>query len=209
MSRSLYTFVSGVNPLAEEVVRPKGVRAVHLVLIAIVAAINTIASVAATVVQPFPGKAFIYLPVAIMPAFGIWFGIWAVIGGIISGVIYAPFWGMPLHFGFISGLSDAFLAFIPWIVWKGLKLNPELKKVKDYLAYFIFVVGITVCGEQLVYNTLSAYVFGFITPDLIVTWTIVAIPGALIGTFPLSLILLKGLSGYVKKTALYVKGWIY
>jgi len=174
-----------------------------------VAAINTIASVAATVVQPFPGKAFIYLPVAIMPVFGAWFGIWAVIGGIISGVLYAPFWGMPLHFGLISGLSDAYLALIPWVTFKALKINPELKRLKDYVAYFVFIVGITVTSEQLVYNIQSAYIFGFITPDLIIAYTITTIPGALIGTFPLSLMLLKGLSGYVTKTALYVKGWIY
>lgn len=144
-----------------------------------------------------------------MPVFGAWFGPWAVIGGIISGVLYAPFWGMPLHLGFISGFSDAWLAFFPWILFKALKVNPELKSLKDYLAYFVGIVGFTVTSEQLFYNVLSAYIFGFITPDLIIPYTIVTIPGALIGTFPLSLILLKGLSGYVKKTALYVKGWIY
>ncbi|MEM3506941.1 MAG: hypothetical protein QW589_08370 [Candidatus Bathyarchaeia archaeon] len=193
----------------EEVIRPKGVRPIHLVLIAIVAAINTIASIAATVIQPFPGKAFIYLPVAVMPVFGIWFGPWALIGGILSGVLYAPFWGMPIHFGFISGFSDAYLGLIPWIAFKALKINPELKTIKDYLAYFIFIVGITVTSEQLVYSAMSAYIFGFFPPSMIIAVTVAAIPGALIGTFPLSLILLKALSGFVKKTPLYVKGWIF
>lgn len=195
--------------IAEEVTRPRGIRVIHLVIIAVVAAINTIASAAATVVQPFPGKAFIYLPVAIMPVFGIWFGPWAFIGGVLSGILYGPFWGLPPHFAFISGLSDAYLALIPWLAFKALKADPDLKTIKDYAAYFIIVVAITATSEQLVYNAMCAYIFGFITPDLLIAFTIAAIPGALIGTFPLSLMLLKGLSGYVKRTPLYVKGWIY
>jgi hypothetical protein len=37
----------------------------------------------------------------------------------------------------------------------------------------------------------------------------VSVTGGLIAVIPLSFILLKVLSPYVKKSSLYVKGWIY
>jgi len=144
-----------------------------------------------------------------MPALGAWFGPWAVIGGILSGVLYSPFWGMPLHFGFISGFSDAWLAFLTWITFKATKVNPELKTIKDYLAYIVFIVLIAIPTEQLLYTLMGAYIFGFYPTNVIIEVTIATMPGALIGGIPISFVLLKALSGYIKRTPLYVKGWVY
>jgi len=144
-----------------------------------------------------------------MPALGAWFGPWAVIGGILSGVLYSPFWGMPLHFGFISGFTDAWLALISWIAFKALKANPELKSIKDYLVYIVFIIFVDIAIEQLIYVLMSAYIFGFYPTNVIIEVTIATMPGALIGGIPISFIFLKALSGYIKRTPLYVKGWVY
>lgn len=193
----------------EEVVRPKGFRVVHLALIAVVAAVNTVAAVAASVVQPVPGIAFIYLPMGIMPAFGIWFGPWAVIGGVISGILYAPSYGMAPHLGAISGTSDAMLALIPWVIFKLTKTSPGLPNKRDYAVWAFFVALLTPLVELFYYNLLEVYVFGWLTWDAFWPAYITAGIGGLIVSFPLSLILLKVLSPYVTKTSLYVKGWIF
>jgi integral membrane sensor domain MASE1 len=163
------------------------------------------ASAISSVVQPFPGIAFIYIPQGLMPALGVWFGPWAVIGGILSGVLYSPFWGLPLHFGFISGFTDAWLALIPWVTFRALKVNPELKNIKDYLVYVIFIALITIPTEQLLFTLMGAYIFGFYPTNVIIEVTIATMPGALIGGIPLSFIFLKVLSIYIKRTPLYVK----
>ncbi len=193
----------------EEVVRPKGFRVVHLALIAVVAAVNTVAAVAASVIQPFPGLAFIYLPYGIMPAFGVWFGPWAVIGGVISGVLYAPSYGMAPHLGAISGTSDAMLALIPWLAFKAMKTNPRIIRKLDYAVYVIVVVFATTLLELLYYNLLLVYVFGWLTWDAFWPAYISSGIGGLIAAFPLSLILLKVLSPYVMSSSLYVKGWAF
>lgn len=193
----------------EEVVRPKGFRVVHLVLIAVIAAVSTVASIAASVLQPFPGLAFIYLPGGILPVFGIWFGPWALIGAIIAGVLYAPAWGMAPHFGLLSGLSDAVYALIPWIAFKVTNADPSLKNKKDYAVWFVFVVILATVVTDFTYQMLSIYVYGWYTMDMFPISYTVSVTGGLIAVIPLSFILLKVLSPYVKKSSLYVKGWIY
>ena len=193
----------------EEVVRPKGFRVVDLALIAVVAAVNTVAAVAASVIQPVPGLAFIYLPFGIMPVFGVWFGPWAVIGGVISGVLYAPSYGMAPHLGAISGTSDAMLALIPWLAFKAMKTNPRIVSKLDYAMWGLVVAIVTPLVELLYYNLLEVYAFGWLTWDAFWPAYIAAAVGGLIVSIPLSIVLLKVLSPYVTSSSLYVKGWFY
>jgi len=181
---------------------------IQAVTIAICAALVGVTAILSSFVTFIPGLSFFYIPLMLEPLFGSWFGPWGVIGSYIGGFIYQPFYGISPVYGFIIGLSDAYPAFMTYIGFKAFKADPTLKSKKDWAVAFVFGSIPSLIPGALLYN-LTLVPVGWYTVEWAygAGWLLVSIQ-QIIANFPWYLILQKTLSGFVTRSALYVKGWI-
>jgi len=181
---------------------------IQVVTIAICAALVGVTAIMSSFVVFVPGIAFFYIPLMIEPLFGSWFGLWGIIGCYLGAIIYQPFYGLSPMFGFIAGISDAFLAVTALIGFRVFKADPALKSKKDWAVAFTFgSVPALVIGSVL-YNLLLLPV-GWFTFEWAVGpgWWLTFIGNA-VANFPWYLLLSRALSGFIKRSAMYVEGWL-
>lgn len=187
----------------------EGVKVVHLVLVAVSAAIAAILDAFGVITTPIiPGVSLFYPGEAFLVAFAIWFGIWGLIGNWIGTIIGGLITGMPLFVAVIMKFANVVQPLVPALVWKTMKLDIKLKDKKSMIMFIIFgaVLGPIVgaswgCGTLVLVGFVPASVFwiawwGWFLGDMIVM-LVLGIPIMILG------------SPYVERAGLYIEGWIY
>ncbi|MGQ4832699.1 MAG: hypothetical protein ACP6IS_02225 [Candidatus Asgardarchaeia archaeon] len=186
-----------------------GIKVMHLVFVAISAAIAAILDAFGVISTPIiPGVAAFYPGMAFFVGFGIWFGVWGLIGVYIGTVIGGLITGMPLLIALLMKLANPIQVFVPTVVWKLMKLDPKLKDKMSMIMFIIFgaVLGPLV-GASWGVGTLVGV--GFVPASLFwIAWW-----GWFLGDMLIMIVLgipimLLG-SPYVERSGLYVKGWLY
>jgi integral membrane sensor domain MASE1 len=193
-----------------EVVR-KGISPVHIVLTAIMAGVLAVmilyAAITTTVV---PAVAAVYPATAFEVVFGCWFGVWGAIAAYIGLVIAGTYAGwFPLPLGMVLALgADLTAALIPAAAFRLLKGNVALKSRKDWLIFIVFGIVLSTVPGSIYYNLINFYI------GLIPSWEAfwVAVISWNLGNFIVITVigtpLLKIVTPYVKRTGLYVRGWL-
>ncbi len=185
---------------------PRHIGVQHLVLIALSAALRGTLGVLSATIVVLPGIPFIYLPMLIEPALGIWFGIWGAIGALLGTLMDVAFIGTPLFWFIPIGLVDAYLPVLAIIFWKYGKMDPAMRDVRSWVLGVVFyVIGLPT--QSYLYNLSISplgwypleYILGI--EGLIVTM----IPGVI--SFTPYFLVLFALSPFVMKTSFYVEGW--
>lgn len=192
--------------MTQEVKRAR-VGVIQIVTIAICAALVGVTAILSSFVTFVPGLSFFYIPIIIEPLFGAWFGPWGVIGSYLGGIIYQPFYGISPIYGVIIGFADAFLAFTTYIGFRALKADPALRTRRDWAVAFTFGSIPALIFQALIYN-LTLIPVGWYTMEWATGegWGLTFIAD-IVANFPWYLILLKALSGFIKRSSLYVEGW--
>jgi hypothetical protein len=178
----------------------------QIVIIAVCAAVISVTAVLSSFVTFVPGISFFYIPLMLEQPFGGWFGVWGVIGSYLGGFLYQPFYGIPILYGAVIGLTDALPAVFGLIAFKMFKADPSLRKVKDWVIAVVFCYLINGPVVSILYN-LTLVPLGWYTVEyaigegflitMSVNWVVQA---------PQFIILLA-LSPFIKKTPLYIEGW--
>lgn len=77
-----------------------------------------------------------YIWAAFFAAFALWFGWRWLLAIYIWLILWSLFTGFSV-FSFFGALGNVLWAWFVWLVFSSFKLNMELKKIKDYLGFFI------------------------------------------------------------------------
>jgi len=187
----------------------RGVNPLHIVLTAVMAGVLALmilfAAITTTVV---PGVAALYPATAFEVVFGIWFGVWGALAAYIGLVIAGTYAGwFPLPLGIVLSVSDFAAAFIPAAAFRLLKANPELKGGKDWATYIIFGVILSSVIPSIYYNLINLAIGWLPSWEAfwlaIISWNI----GNYIVTTVIGIPLLKIVTPYVKRSALYIERW--
>jgi hypothetical protein len=145
---------------------------------AVATAVSTILAIYAVILgSPFPGVSGLYIAAAVYVPLALWFGVWGCMAGYLSCVflgLYLNFLGVPgysLGFVLVWSLADFFEGFIPLLIYRQIKIKPELQLKKPKITYAL--------------NGLLAVVFVISAYALISSYTTV-----FVGTFVASIALL-------------------
>ena len=193
----------------EEVIVSKGVTPMQVILTAINSGVIGILAILGVVYTPIlPGVGAIYPATAFEVAFGIWFGIWGAIASYIGCLIMNLYTGIPLALALPLSLSDFLAAFLPLLGFKWLKRNPKLLDKMDWVTYIIFGILLSSIPGSLYYMYILMMI-GWV-PSWEAYWTGVLFwnIGNYIVVAVITTPMLKILTDYVKRTGLYVEGWI-
>jgi len=120
----------------------------------IIAVLILYAAITTTIV---PGVAALYPATAFEVLFGIWFGVWGAIAsylGLLAAGLYAGWFPSP-GVGAVLSVSDFLAAFLPYLVFKAMKADPELKSKRDWAAYILGGVILSSLPGSLYYNYLN------------------------------------------------------
>jgi hypothetical protein len=94
-------------------------------------AISTVLAIYAVVLGPsFLGVSGLYIAAAVYVPLALWFGLWGCLAGYVSCFIMAIFIGYSLPFAVIWSLADFFEGFIALMIYRQIKINPELQLKK-------------------------------------------------------------------------------
>jgi hypothetical protein len=199
-----------VSESGETYLPKRGVSPLHIVLTAVMAGVLSLmilfAAITTTVV---PGVAALYPATAFEVVFGIWFGVWGALAAYIGLVIAGTYAGwFPLPLGVVLSLSDFAAAFIPAAAFRLLKADPALKRARDWVTYIVFGVVLSSVIPSFYYNSINLAI-GWIPSWeafvlAVVSWNI----GNYIVTTVIGIPILKIVTPYVKRSALYVQHWL-
>lgn len=196
--------------MSEEEVRVKGgITPMHIILTAINSGVIGILAILGVVYTPIvPGVGAIYPATAFEVAFGIWFGIWGAIASYIGCLIMNLYTGIPIVFAIPLSLSDFLAAGIPMAAFRLAKSDPELKSTSDWINYIISGVILSSLPGSMYYMYLLMLI-GWV-PSWEAFWAGVFFWN--IGNYIVVLVIttpmLKLLTSYVKRSGLYVEGWV-
>lgn len=196
--------------MSEEEIRVGGgITPMHIILTAINSGVIGILAILGVVYTPvLPGVAALYPATAFEVAFGIWFGIWGAIASYIGCVIMNLYTGIPIVLAIPLSLSDFLAAGIPMAAFRLAKSDPELKTLKDWINYIISGVILSSVPGSMYYMYILM-VIGWV-PSWEAYW--IAVAAWNIGNYIVVLVIttpmLKILTAYVKRSGLYVEGWV-
>jgi hypothetical protein len=188
----------------------RGFRIAHLVIAGAGAGlISVLAMIMTLTTSMVPGASFFWLPAAFQTSFAVWFGIWGCLAGAI-GTFFGGMWGgSPLFYNILANPIPAFLAngLAVWVGFKVLRVNPELPNLRDWIFGGVIVVVASVFSAAL--GAIGTIIAGMGAPAM--AWGVV-FPGWALGDticgVVLGLPMLRLLTGFVKKSGLYVKGFL-
>jgi len=125
---------------------------------------------------------------------------------LIAGV-YAGWFPLPL--GIVLSISDFLAAFMPYLIFKLMKADPELKTRKDWIAYIIGGIILSSLPGSLYYNYINLLI-GWL-PSWEAFWVGVAAwnIGNYIVVAVIATPLLKIVTKHIKRYGLYVENWIF
>ncbi|MCD6515186.1 MAG: hypothetical protein J7L07_09710 [Candidatus Odinarchaeota archaeon] len=196
--------------MSEEEIRvARGITPMHIILTAINSGVIGILAILGVVYTPvLPGVAALYPATAFEVAFGIWFGIWGAIASYIGCLIMNLYTGIPIVLAIPLSISDFLAAGIPAAAFRLAKSDPELKTIKDWINYIISGVILSSVPGSMYYMYILM-IIGWV-PSWEAYWAAVAAWN--IGNYIVVLIIatpmLKILTSYVKRSGLYVEGWV-
>jgi hypothetical protein len=140
---------------------------------AIATAVSTVLAIYAVVLgSPFPGVSGLYIAAAVYVPLALWFGVWGCMAGYLSCVflgLYLHFTGVPgysLGFVLVWSLADFFEGFVPLLIYRSIKIKPELQLKKPKVTYAInalLVVVFVISAYALINSLTSVFVGTFIT----------------------------------------------
>jgi integral membrane sensor domain MASE1 len=180
--------------------------------IAIVAMSTTIYTVLGTLAAGFyivPGVTVFYLPEAFIMAASMWFGVWGCLGAFFGSILFGPFVGIGYLIGLEFGLPNMSSSIVAGLVLRKLRMDLSLKDKKSLALWLLFAAGLGPLVEAVV--GLPVYVFnGWYTWEFAYTWGLaVWLIGDVTAVAVVGTILMRVLSKYMIKTALFHKGFIH
>jgi hypothetical protein len=177
----------------------------YLIILVIVAAINTLLARFATVVwSSAPGASDLYFAIAFMIPFTLWFGAWGAIAAYAGCIIGAGLGTMPFSVNLYWSLADLWQVLIPLIAFKLFHADVSLKSKRDFFIFLVFgcllnsLVGASWGSTMLSAGGVSGWSDALYT---LVTW----FTGNLIVTLVITTLLLKYVTRYVVNQGLFVK----
>jgi hypothetical protein len=142
---------------------------------AVATAVSTIlaiyAVIAAPLNTPVPGVSGLYIAAAVYVPLALWFGVWGCMAGYLSCVflgLYLNFTGVPgysLGFVLVWSLADFFEGFVPLLIYRSIKIKPELQLKKPKVTYALnglLAVVFVVSAYALINSLPSIFVGTFI-----------------------------------------------
>jgi len=154
-----------------------------------------------------PGIPFLWVTFMFYPCFVLWFKSWGLLALWLEGGITGPFFGQPYPWSFVASFSSALFVLSP-ILFKASKTDISLKRWRDVAVAIVVNMGI-IAALQTVYYNLALVPLGWYTLDWALSWTGFLTTYAVgLPMIAFHLLLLRTLSPYIKRSPLYVKGWI-
>jgi hypothetical protein len=139
------------------------------VAFAVATAVSTVLAIYAVILgSPFPGVSGLYIAAAVYVPLALWFGIWGCMAGYLSCVflgLYLNFNGVPgysLGFVVVWSFADFFEGFIPLLIYRQIKLKPELQLKKPKITYTLnlLLAGVFVLSAYALINSLTTVFVG-------------------------------------------------
>ncbi|MCW4025176.1 MAG: hypothetical protein NWF01_09110 [Candidatus Bathyarchaeota archaeon] len=133
---------------------------------AIATAVSTVLAIYAVVFPagdaPVPGVSGLYIAAAVYVPLALWFGIWGCLAGYVSCFILALYSGYALPLALVWSLADFFEGFVPLIVYRSIKIKPELhlKKPKITYAINVLLAAVFVVSAYALINALTSIFIG-------------------------------------------------
>lgn len=187
-----------------------GFRVAYVVIAGAGAGLITVLAMVMTLTTSIvPGASYFWLPAAFQTAFAVWFGLWGMLAGAIGTFFGGMMGGAPLFYNILSNPIPAFIAngLTVWVGFRLLRIDPELKKVRDWFFGATVVIVASVFSAAL--GAIGTIIAGMGAPAM--AWGVV-FPGWALGDIicgvVLGLPLLKFLTGFVKKSGLFIKGFM-
>jgi hypothetical protein len=133
---------------------------------AIATAVSTVLAIYAVVFPagdaPVPGVSGLYIAAAVYVPLALWFGIWGCLAGYVSCLILALYSGYALPLALLWSLADFFEGFVPLLVYRSIKIKPELQLKKPIITYIInaLLAAVFVVSAYSLINALTSIFIG-------------------------------------------------
>jgi hypothetical protein len=136
---------------------------------AVATAVSTLLAIYAVIIgSPFPGVSGLYIAAAVYVPLALWFGVWGCMAGYLSCVFlgfYLNFSGVPgysLGFVLVWSLADFFEGFVPLLIYRSIKIKPELQLKKPKITYTLnaFLAVVFVASAYALINSLTTIFVG-------------------------------------------------
>lgn len=195
--------------MAERKVIKKGVQPIHIVILALSAAIATVLGIVSVQLFPvltIPGVSGLFLAAGFYVPFGLWWGIWGALAGGISGFLLIAT-GTPVPLAIFYFVGDFLEPLVPLVAFRVLKLDPGLRNAKSVVGYLVFGVIGGALASALVGPT-GIVVTAGLSMD---AWLPTFIPwliGDIIVIVVIGIILLRVLTPVIERMPGYVKGYL-
>jgi len=185
----------------------RSVGVIHIVILALLVGIGFVVGAFGSISFPLGfGVNFFWTGIVVQQVGSIWFGMWGVLAGIIFPFFSNAIAGTPFYVSAAYIPANFIQAFLPAWTFRYFKLDPRLKKGRDYGYFFVAMVVSSALGA--LYSVLVVLKgFGLLTTDSVPLFIWGWFGGNLVAGVILNFIVLKALSGIVIRMPGFVKGW--
>ena len=192
-------------PLGDAKKGPIKFGALQVIIIALSSAIYAVLGVISASIIIVPGLPLFYAPEGFILPATLWFGGWAGIGAFFGTIFASPFYGQGYDLGVLYGLCDLIVPFVGAYLIKRAGGDIGLRNAKSFVIFVGFGTVVNVLIEAFFGNLVSYavgfYTLGFALTAGIFSWFI----GSFTGTLVIGGVLLRALTPYFEKTALFSK----
>jgi hypothetical protein len=172
----------------------------YFILMGVIAGLTALLDFIGVVIFPIGilGVSAFYIGSAFFTAFAIWFkwrALIAMYAGLLVGALIS---GTFTVFAFILAWGNVIAVILPLYLFNTKYFNPELKRVRDYLAY---VGSVTILQSSIsaAWVLTGFYIFGILPAEAAKTAAYGWIGGGFVVSLLIGIPLLKSLTPFVKK----------
>jgi len=195
-------------PVATETFVKKRIGATEIAILAMATAIYTVLAML-NAGFTIAGLALIYVPYAFAVVAAMWFGVWGAMGAYFGTVLMSPFWGYGYPIGAVFGVPDVLSPIIVGLALRKLSIDPTLRDKRSFFLWIL--IGALVAPSIEALTAMPVFIaLGWYTPQYAFTYGYALyVCGDALGLIIVGTILMRALSGYMTKTSLYFKNFIY
>jgi hypothetical protein len=185
----------------------RSVGVIHIVILALLIGIGFVVGAFGSISFPLGfGVNFFWTGIVVQQVGAIWFGGWGVLAGAIFPFFSNAIAGTPFYVSLAYIPANAIQALFPALAFRLFKLDPRLKKAKDWLILLASMIVSSALGA--LYSVLVVLKgFDLLTTDSVPMFIWGWFGGNIVAGIVFNFLLLKALSNVIIRTTAFVKRW--